>query len=118
MSEEDSKHDPDPNRIMAKIMDDIDARLFKHGFQFKEEALLEDAVEELRAMIFKYYDDMTGGDSSYDPEKDKTPESEYESDSGESESASLHSSDEEDEMSDRETSESEAAPPKSKKAKK
>jgi hypothetical protein len=100
MSED--KHDPDTNRLMAKIMDDIDARLFKHGLQFRGDDL-EPATEELRALIFKYYEDITGGDSSYDPNADKSTEK---GDSEESVSQSLHESDEEDEMSEHSTTES------------
>ena len=97
------KHDPDTNRLMAKIMDDIDARLFKHGLQFRGDDL-EPATEELRALIYKYYEDITGGDSSYDPNADKSTE--IDSDDEESVSRSLHDSDEEPSASDRSTTES------------
>lgn len=102
-NEQERKHDPDVNRLMAKIMDDIDARLFKHGLQFRGDDLYP-ATEELRALIYKYYEDITGGDSSYDPNADKSTE--IDSDQEESVSRSLHSSDDEPSMSDRSTSES------------
>lgn len=70
---ENAKGDPDSTRLLNRLMDKFDGVLFAHGFQFKDDMAWEEMGEEITAMVYKYYDDMTGGDSSYDP--DKPPDS-------------------------------------------
>ena len=82
------KGDPNPARLLAKIMDNIDVLLVKHGFEFKEDKSWEDFGGVLLGIFFDYYEDHTGGDSSYIP-----GETTSESDSGESLSESLGDSD-------------------------
>lgn len=71
-----SKGDPDPTRLMARVLDKVDKTLFEHGLQFKEEESYENFAEELAALFYRYYDDLTGGDSDYDPKKPISSDSE------------------------------------------
>ena len=74
MSEDESvKGDPNSTRLLNRLMDKFDGVLFAHGFVFKEDMAWEEMGEEITALVYKYYDDETGGDSSYDP--DKPPDS-------------------------------------------
>ncbi len=61
------KGDPDSNRLMARIVDKLDGVLFKHGFEFKQDADFSGFCSAVEGLIFHYYDDITGGDDSYDP---------------------------------------------------
>lgn len=94
------KGDPNPNRLMARILDKVDGELYKHGLEFRhDDEAWDDYVEELAALIFRFYDDKTGGDSSYAPgDSRNNSESslEYESDDEESTSCTLDSSGSED----------------------
>lgn len=71
--DESVKGDPDSARLLNRLMDKFDGVLFAHGFVFKENMAWEEMGEEITALVYKYYDDETGGDSSYDP--DKPPDS-------------------------------------------
>ena len=71
----DVKGDPDPNRLMALILDKVDKTLFVHGLQFKEGESYENFAEELAELFYRYYDDLTGGDSDYDPNAPASSES-------------------------------------------
>lgn len=73
MSEEEHKQDPDGSRLLANLFDKTDCYLHKHGLQFIFGKGIENAEEELRKYVFHFYEDITGGDSSYDPAKDRTP---------------------------------------------
>lgn len=61
------KGDPDSNRLMARLLDKLDLILTSHGLAFREEEQWNDYILELQALIFKFYDDETGGNSDYDP---------------------------------------------------
>ena len=55
----------DPNQIMAQVIDKVDKVLFKHGLEFDEDHKnWDDAVEQLSAWVFQFYEDF-GGDSSF-----------------------------------------------------
>lgn len=86
----DVKGDPDSTRLLNRLMDKFDGVLFAHGFVFKEDMSWEEMGEEITALVYKYYDDETGGDSSYDPAKppDSTG-SEVEADDEEDEDGSM-----------------------------
>jgi hypothetical protein len=92
MSEEEEgevrKGDPNPARLLAKIMDYIDVTLVKHGFEFREDKDWETFGGSLLGLFFEHYEDHTGGDSSYVPGETTSG-----SDSGESVSESLGESD-------------------------
>lgn len=96
-----TKGDPNPNRLMEKCLDKLDGVLFTHGLEFRhDEEKWEDLVDELSALIFKYWDDKTGGDSSYEPGDSKdgdkpAPEPEVGEESEASESVTLGSDSEE-----------------------
>lgn len=70
--------DPDSNRLMARILDKLDVILISHGFSFREECCEEALAEAMERLIFRFYEDETGGDSDYDPDAppDSTPEEE------------------------------------------
>ena len=79
------KHDPDGTRMLARCLDKLDGVLVQHGFQFKDDCVWENFAEELQNLLYRHYDDLTGGDSSYDPnapesdsgeEDEETPSSE------------------------------------------
>lgn len=67
------KGDPDSSRLMARLVDKTDAVLFAHGLSFRAEEQWNDFIVELQALIFRFYDDETGGDVDYDP--DNAPDS-------------------------------------------
>lgn len=67
------KGDPDSSRLMARLVDKMDAVLFAHGLSFRAEEQWNDFIVELQALIFRFYDDETGGDVDYDP--DNAPDS-------------------------------------------
>jgi hypothetical protein len=73
MSDSDSEvlplGDPNPTRLLETVADKLDAVLVANGFQFSEDKDWAVACEELQDFIFKFYDDLTGGDSDYDPKK-------------------------------------------------
>ncbi len=73
VSHDETKHDPDGTRMLARCLDKLDGVLKRHGFQFKDDCVWENFAEELQNLLFRHYDDLTGGDSSYDP---NAPESE------------------------------------------
>lgn len=89
--ERENKHENNPTRLLAKVLDKVDLVLTLHGMGFREEKSWEDFGEAIRALLFEYYDDYTGGDSSYEP-GDSGDVEEDDEDSGESESATLESS--------------------------
>lgn len=56
------------NAIMAEIIDKVDKILFKHGFEFDEEShTWEDAVTQLSAWVFNFYNDYAM-EGSYEPQ--------------------------------------------------
>lgn len=61
------KGDPNSTRLMARIVDKIDSTLYAHGLEFKDDCDFDVFIEELAALIYRNYDDDTGGDGSYDP---------------------------------------------------
>lgn len=61
------KGDPDSNRLMARLLDKLDLILTSHGLAFRDSEDWNDYILELQALIFKFYDDETGGNSDYDP---------------------------------------------------
>jgi len=92
-SSSEPKGDPNPNRLMAKILDKVDGILFEHGLEFRhEEEDWENLTMELSALIFRFWDDKTGGDSSYNPDASSDDKPVVES---EDESATLSASSEE-----------------------
>lgn len=70
------KGDPDSNRLMLAVVDKFDGVLFKNGLEFRDDMNWEDMITELEALIFKYYDDLTGGDEDFDPAKPNPTDSE------------------------------------------
>lgn len=50
-------------------MDKLDKVLVHHGFEFRDDCDWEDACAHVEKFIFKFYDDLTGGDEDYDPKK-------------------------------------------------
>ena len=89
--------DPDPQRLIEKVMDRLDLVLVKQGFVFREEMDWTNAGEEVMAWIFKYYDDLTGGDEDYNPgDSALTGEGDADADDEESDSATLGESDDSD----------------------
>ena len=61
------KGDPNTNRLMARLLDKMDCVLFSHGLVFRAEEDWNDFIIELSALVFRFYDDETGGDGDYDP---------------------------------------------------
>lgn len=70
--------DPNSNRLLEKVMDKLDGALFRQGFEFREDRDWFNAVAQIEKWIFKYYDDLTGGDSDYDPNKKSSASSDPE----------------------------------------
>lgn len=107
------KGDPNPTRLLERLLDKIDLVLTQHGMGFREERDWADFGGEVQALCFKYYDDFTGGDSSYDPNADSVvgepEEEEDDPETSESESATLDGDSEE---------EAEEVPPVPKRARK
>lgn len=101
------KGDPNGTRLLAKLCDRIDLFLVEQGFEFAGETDEQWQVYagEVLQLVFRHYNDVTGGDSSYDPDD---PE---ESGSEESVSAELGSEEDEESFSSRSTSSS-ASPKK------
>ena len=75
--------DPNPNRLMAHIVDHIDVYLLRHGFAFRENASWEAYITGMEALLYRYYEDETGGDDSYEPSDSTEGEGESENDSDE-----------------------------------
>ena len=73
--------DPDPNRLAARMADKLIAVATAQGFIFKEDMLEEEFAVEIAALVYKYFDDETGGDSEYNP--DEAPDSTMTSETGE-----------------------------------
>lgn len=101
--ESDHKGDPDSTRLLGKVLDRVDGLLFKHGFEFKDDALWEEFAADVEKLFFKYYDDLTGGDQDYNPaekssgsEVSEAEEADEPKEEEEEESATLTSSSEED----------------------
>ena len=63
------KGDPNPTRLLEAVMDKLDKVLVHHGFEFRDDRVWEDACAAVEKFIFRYYDDLTGGDEDYDPKK-------------------------------------------------
>ena len=61
------KTDPDPQRLIEAVMDKLDGVLFKQGFEFREDKDWTEAGSKIMEWIFEYYDDLTGGDTDYQP---------------------------------------------------
>lgn len=101
------KGDPNGTRLLAKLCDRIDLFLVEQGFEFAGETdeHWQAYAAKVQQLVFEHYNDVTGGDSSYDPNE---PD---ESGSEESVSAELVESEEEESMSSRSTSNS-ASPKK------
>lgn len=101
MSEEgevpDNKHENNPTRLLAKVLDKVDLVLNLHGMGFREEKSWENFGEALRALLFEYYDDYTGGDSSYEPGDSGDQMDESDIDDEESATVTLDESDSADE---------------------
>jgi hypothetical protein len=89
---DDAKGDPDSNRLFARVLDKLDAVLFAHGMQFREDKDHGDFCDQFSALLFNFYDDLTGGDDSYDP--DAPPDS---TESDNSDDVTLDSEEEEEE---------------------
>lgn len=65
-----SHGDPNSTRLLDQLMDKIDKVLFAHGFEFRDdERDWAEAAGHIEKWVFDYYDDLTGGDSDYDPKK-------------------------------------------------
>ena len=93
--EQDHKGDPNPKRLLERVLDKIDLVLTQHGMGFREEREWSDFAGDVQNLCYKYYDDFTGGDSSYNPDEDSSlrdEEVEEEEASSESESATLDES--------------------------
>lgn len=56
----------DGTKLMGLVIDAIDEQLFNEGLVFKSNADWEAFGEELRDLLFRYYDDE-GDDEDYDP---------------------------------------------------
>jgi hypothetical protein len=100
-------------------MDKLDKVLFANGFEFREGKDWEACAEEMASLMEKYWDDLTGGDSDYDPKKPNRAGSS--SSDGEVEVSGEVSSDEEDDDDDDDddsSSSEEEKPAKAKKQKK
>lgn len=100
--EQDRKGDPNSKRLLERVLDRIDLVLTQHGMGFREEHEWSDFAAEVQAVCYKYYDDFTGGDSSYNPDDDSSmrdEEVEEEEGSSESKSATLDESSDEAEES-------------------
>jgi hypothetical protein len=68
MSEEEVKGDPNPTRLMQRLMDKLDGVLVAHGFEFDDENKdWGDATSVMERFVFHFYTDLTGGDEDYDP---------------------------------------------------
>jgi len=59
--------DPDSNRLLAKVIGKMDGVLVNHGLEFNDDANFADFTDRLAALIFEFYDDLTGGASDYEP---------------------------------------------------
>lgn len=94
----------DANKILAQVIDKVDDILFKHGLSFKDDEDWEDAVEELRAFVEKYYDDNEADEDEGEVAEvaEKEP----------SDAETLSSEEEEDDEEDEEDEEVEIAPKK------
>lgn len=103
------KTDNNPARLLAKVLDKIDMVLSLQGMGFREEKDWEEFGGAVAALLYEYYNDYTGGDSSYEPGQTTSS-----NESGESESESLGSDTVSEEEEEAELSEQ----PKTKKAKK
>ncbi len=91
------KGDPNPSRLMERVMAKLDGVLFAHGLEFKDDAMWAEAVIVMEKYIFHFYDDLTGGDEDYDPRKPADSDSGLE---GEAEVEGAASADEEEEAED------------------
>jgi hypothetical protein len=63
------KGDPNPTRLLQLVMDKLDKVLVHEGFEFRDDRDWEDACGSMEKFIFRFYDDLTGGDEEYDPKK-------------------------------------------------
>jgi len=72
-------------KLLSKVLDKVDAVLFEHGLEFKDEAKWEDFAAQLVALLYNYYDDEGDDkdDSDFDPD---APEEESSTDPDGSES--------------------------------
>ncbi len=58
----------DGTKLMGVVIDGIDEALFNEGLVFKDNMNWEEFGEELRDLLFRYYDDEgDGDDADYDP---------------------------------------------------
>lgn len=90
--------DPDPNRLAARMADKLIAVATAQGFIFKEDMLEEEFAVEIAALVYKYFDDETGGDSEYNP--DEAPDSTMTSETGEDSEDIAQPSEEEEDSSE------------------
>jgi len=97
-ADDEAKTDPNPQRLLEAVLDKFDGALCKQGFEFREDRDWADFGGKVQALIFEFYDDLTGGDSDYDPtdtKRRKLSSSEEEQEeaveTSESESATLGS---------------------------
>lgn len=58
--------DGDGTELLSRVVDSIDEQLFNEGLMFKGNMNWEEFGEELRDLLFRYYDDE-GDDDDYDP---------------------------------------------------
>lgn len=56
----------DGTELLSRVVDVIDEQLFNDGMTFKDNMNWEEFGEELRDLLFRYYDDE-GEDGDYDP---------------------------------------------------
>lgn len=57
----------DGGELLSRVVDVIDEQLFNDGMTFKDNMNWEEFGEELRDLLFRYYDDEGGDDDDYDP---------------------------------------------------
>ncbi len=65
--ESESLGEMDGTKLMGVVIDSIDEALFNEGLVFKDNMNWEEFGEELRDLLFRYYDDEDNDDGSFDP---------------------------------------------------
>lgn len=88
--------DPNSTRLLLRMLDKLDEILCLHGFEFREDRDWQNFGESLAALVHDNYNDLTGGDSDYDP--NAPPDESSEVDSSESVSVSLSAESSSDEV--------------------
>lgn len=70
----------DGTELLSRVVDTIDEQLFNEGLMFKDNMNWEEFGEELRDLLFRYYDDEgDDDDADYDPNAPAADEEEEES---------------------------------------